>query len=1798
MPSVVVDSVVVTGGWDPSALERGLAESTRRLEQFVQETANRRVGIRLEVEGADEALRAVQAAAAGLTPEIFTEFAQAATAASSSIERMGQVLQGIDAALQTLAGGGARALQALGQGAASAVAPLANGAQQVATVAREIGALNGARVALDVAPIEQGLTTVVERIRQVRTEAATPLPSPQLNFAPAIGQVERFRQTIGRVLEALPALSLDTDPLAGELGTAVQALERFQRAATDVANLPGLSFADQVQQVAELEAALSGLGPALRRTDPSGILQASALNTRQAVSALLTDLQRLQSQATRTQAALQALASTPAVPPPPPIAPPTGIREVIGQQEQVKASADAAAAAQALMAQSFAASGAQSATLSAAIRETIRFNELLARSAQQAADGLTAQQRAALAAAQANAGAQAAGAGPLAAGALGNVAAANTLAAAESRAAQGARLMAEGIALAARQASILAAAEAAAATNSGRLIAGMTASGIAARETATASATAAAGIGRLGQGAGGIEALGHGARQTALHFVTFAAATAGADTAIARMAASLIGLTTGFGAVTLGALAIFAAAKAWEAFTAGAREAKKRTDEAVDALAKLREAQRDPIRVRLEQTGETTQRLDTLRAKIADLARVQEELKGRSFVFTTSGIIAGSAALVALQNELVKAGREFEKLSGSAAAGGLDIAAEQARQLGEALRLGTAGITGFAEAAESIRRLNAEIGAGAADRSRLNQQQQRSNDLLQSALDPLQRQLDALRALRTAEQRTGVVTLSTADAQRQLDEVQRKLDTLRAAANRSQQPIILKAQIDIEEERLQEQIAPLQIRATLDQQAAQAALQQLQRLRQQAQALEAPVGIRLRVADATAALEAIGQGIDRDLAAFERLTPAAQRAASGTVQQLQALKQSVQDLAVISPLTALVASIAPLAQRLQVLQTLFGGSAEAGRASAGALVQLTQRYGELAAAIAAAGGASQADARLLEAQAAALRALGEGTQPLTAGLAQAVTGLHEAERAARGFAGVVAAGFGVAGLRLNLDTLPAEVALERFLARAKAEASLRATLELDLTEAEAKLRRGEFGSGTAEQQRTVRRILELDVEQARDRLRKFELGGAPAIGETLTLEVGPAESRLRQFRADAAENAAIQSRLELDVRNAAEALRTFQASGGTDQRQRIRIEANLERAQAALAGFLQEVAAQQATVTIDADVSAGSAAVAAFVARLRALQDRKIGLEIEVRNQRVLDEVSNSVSHVGERIQEARKRSDDFFGGMVRRANDPRTAVERLADSIRDITHGLDSIVSAARNVSLIGDEAAQAIGSVLDLADAIGKVIESASTGNIAGLIGAGINLIGGLAGPSEAEIERNRVLDENNVLLQRNNAELAARNAGTGGLASQGASLAALIQQQQLLKFAQVETNPAITIKGAIDEINRQLALAGTNLNEFAAIIKAETGISILDAKGRVVAAAFDQAKQAIEAMIKAATTFGTSFQETQQKLDLGARLSGAADALAKQFSEKFKLTLPESQADQLGQSAAAFQREIDALVATVGNGSSVFKDALKNIDLTDPAAVREALNRIFKRIEAGQLTPEELGGLSKEDWLKFLEDGAGFLDQLGQSSKDAANGLAGLSKTLTNVPETFKLAAAEFAVRRVDVVPPAPSPAVVAAAQAPVPTAEPVQLPGTERLAEALDSLGAGSTLGDLAKLLSEGNQDQATGLRSLLEVLANRATPGAAAPNRSLPSFLAGPGATPAGRQGDGVTILQTAPSTSTTTITSTITGPITITIQGSAKDSGTLAREIRRELEQASLATFGNPDQWGGGERPS
>lgn len=388
-----------------------------------------------------------------------------------------------------------------------------------------------------------------------------------------------------------------------------------------------------------------------------------------------------------------------------------------------------------------------------------------------------------------------------------------------------------------------------------------------------------------------------------------------------------------------------------------------------------------------------------------------------------------------------------------------------------------------------------------------------------------------------------------------------------------------------------------------------------------------------------------------------------------------------------------------------------------------------------------------------------------------------------------------------------------------------------------------------------------------------------------------------------------------------------------------------------------------------------------------------------------------------SVRGVEDALDDAFRASGKFGRGAVQAAEDTRTANERLADSLHGVVDGLGQILGAASNVGLIGDQAARSIDDVLRLGEAVAGVIANASAGNILGAVAAGINLVGGLTGPSQTELEHNRILEENNRRLEELNSTLG-QNIGGANVAD-AAEVAAVGAAARLsaLQLPGAGGPQGLEGQGVADEAARVRAIteadqifqralqeAGLSLEELAAIVKDQTGLDILDSKGHLVAGTLAQANAALQITIDQITHFGDSLDnrarvlETEDNLGIGPRAG-----------------LPENQ--------QRLERTRDIELEGL-NLDPATEARIRALDLGTEAGRQAFLafnQMLFEMAKNGQLTAEQLGKFKNVDELLGpINDAADGLKAFTDATNDATRQLQG-------VPDFFNLAEAEFAARQ---------------------------------------------------------------------------------------------------------------------------------------------------------------------------
>jgi hypothetical protein len=372
------------------------------------------------------------------------------------------------------------------------------------------------------------------------------------------------------------------------------------------------------------------------------------------------------------------------------------------------------------------------------------------------------------------------------------------------------------------------------------------------------------------------------------------------------------------------------------------------------------------------------------------------------------------------------------------------------------------------------------------------------------------------------------------------------------------------------------------------------------------------------------------------------------------------------------------------------------------------------------------------------------------------------------------------------------------------------------------------------------------------------------------------------------------------------------------------------------------------------------------------------------------------DKSAQAVGDLNDQLTIAAAKADAFFRHAA-------FGNAGLAAAVQDVTRGLDQIIGASRNIGLIGDEAARAIGDVLNLADAIGSVIEKSSAGNITGLVGAGLGVIGGIGrslglGQSQQEADHDRIVQANTEAIARNTA--ARENAFRG--VSGEVELARIIQETFALRGERVAEG------GTTGSFIEQLAAAGVSLGELQRVA-AEHGIEVLNSKGKIVGDALDQLRLDLIAAAEAALEFSNTASaelarlENEDKLGIGGR----------------------SQDEAVAELERIRQVELDHLKL-----SDAEEERIRRLDLSTAqgrAAFLEFERDIARRALAHHLTKEELGFANVDELFQILGQGADAVDAFNKAIREATASF--------NLPSGFQAArlAAQAAIPGGPFVPP---------------------------------------------------------------------------------------------------------------------------------------------------------------------
>jgi hypothetical protein len=338
-------------------------------------------------------------------------------------------------------------------------------------------------------------------------------------------------------------------------------------------------------------------------------------------------------------------------------------------------------------------------------------------------------------------------------------------------------------------------------------------------------------------------------------------------------------------------------------------------------------------------------------------------------------------------------------------------------------------------------------------------------------------------------------------------------------------------------------------------------------------------------------------------------------------------------------------------------------------------------------------------------------------------------------------------------------------------------------------------------------------------------------------------------------------------------------------------------------------------------------------------------------------------------------------------------ADSARLQMQTALDHARAIRDAVDGALQLAGAFGLVDQNTLSVLRSVGQIATSIPSLVtqlnnldkvdaEGKALGSLSGLIGAALPIAGGIAtlvssilgsGPDRQDQERARALEENTAAIRdlTKHAGLIGQNLGiSGGSAS---------SVQQLLNdiiYGRVGTNS--------EPGNALGKISGLTQDQIDALNAAAKALGIsLDGTlhgYQVLAYALDQVTPLLG-------KFGDSVTDMLNEIDAEAKILGKSSPL-----DNLAGIL-----EKLGTKSAG--------VASIFEGI----DTSKALSPDEIAKIRQRVQDLFKAMEGGGLTADQLGGLNGDQFLQLLEQIITDLDALGGAAQSAADKLnAALTRT----------------------------------------------------------------------------------------------------------------------------------------------------------------------------------------------
>lgn len=443
-------------------------------------------------------------------------------------------------------------------------------------------------------------------------------------------------------------------------------------------------------------------------------------------------------------------------------------------------------------------------------------------------------------------------------------------------------------------------------------------------------------------------------------------------------------------------------------------------------------------------------------------------------------------------------------------------------------------------------------------------------------------------------------------------------------------------------------------------------------------------------------------------------------------------------------------------------------------------------------------------------------------------------------------------------------------------------------------------------------------------------------------------------------------------------------------------------------------GFTQDminqvVAAKQAVINANKNVLAGfggevnTTDPAQMMSSMRTLTDERQRL-VDLESQEVPLTASRAVytNRIKEIDAQILKLQEENKNVLADIAETEKKRIENVSRVVTEIQNAVGGALQLAQAFGLMDSSTAQVITQLSNIGSMLPNLVAAFDafkdkTGGIGGIIGAGLPIVGGLASVFGGIMSAQHAVDaEHNRLVAQNTNALRDLSKNVGDLARISVTGTEYGRVQNFLK------NPGLAGLGSPngpngvygitqDAQNRQIGAVldalGMSAHELVDFMK-QFGITPSGHGGKILA---DDINKLAEAMKNAEITkFADTFEGQMNQMDAAINL--------------FDLSKPIDQFHQL-------QKALDA----IQGGGGTLANVLKGFDLTTTTGVNaaeKALQDLFDKMQAGTLSPTDLGGMTPQQFLDAITRTMGILRAQGASPGLGGTGGFNVSQTITQV------------------------------------------------------------------------------------------------------------------------------------------------------------------------------------------